>query len=273
MSEPGGRRNVTGLGRAYPDPETGKLYFSVTNFLGVIAKDALVPWAAKMERLACLAASSAAFEEVGVDINCTPAEFSKIVEANLGKQRAHVRELEKAGDIGTETHNRIEWTLRKQMGHIVAAEPPTISEPAMIAFRSWETWASEANFKPLYVEQVVISREHEYGGAIDYVAEGTLPETGPDPAMFILDWKTGKGLYPEARLQNAAYRHAYIEMGHGPVDKPLHGLLVKLPKKASDPGFQTLLLPEAEQEENFQAFLAVQRLWRWIHREQLKRLS
>ena len=197
MSEPGGRRNVTGLGRAYPDPETGKLYFSVTNFLGVIAKDALVPWAAKMERLACLAASSAAFEEVGVDINCTPAEFSKIVEANLGKQRAHVRELEKAGDIGTETHNRIEWTLRKQMGHIVAAEPPTISEPAMIAFRSWETWASEANFKPLYVEQVVISRVHEYGGAIDYVAEGTLPETGPDPAMFILDWKTGKDVYSE----------------------------------------------------------------------------
>ena len=57
-----------------------------------------------------------------------------------------------------------------------------------------------------------------------------------DTVTACVDFKTGKAIYPtEAFLQSVAYQRAFAEMGHGRVDG---GLIIRLPKVASDSGFE-----------------------------------
>jgi hypothetical protein len=59
-------------------------------------------------------------------------------------------------------------------------------------------------------------------------------------------------------LQSVAYQRALSEMGHGRVDG---GLIVRLPKVTTDPGFEVVVVPPAR--ELFPAFLAARQLWAW----------
>ena len=77
--------------------------------------------------------------------------------------------------------------------------------------------------------------------------------------LTVVDWKTGKAIYPEAYLQNAAYRHALREMGHG---DPVQGIIVRLPKNTEDPEFEAQIIPDSE-ESLFQTFLHTFELWKW----------
>lgn len=38
----------------------------------------------------------------------------------------------------------------------------------------------------------------------------TLPDAGPVPVLVLLDWKTGKNIYPEVAVQLAAYSRAEV---------------------------------------------------------------
>src|SRR5262249_57459437 len=72
----------------------------------------------------------------------------------------------------------------------------------------------------------------------------------------VVEWKSGKAIYPEAFLQNVAYRHAAARLGL-PAEQ---GLIVRLPKLLDDPAWEVMPVPEELQIEDFQAALA---LWRW----------
>ena len=74
--------------------------------------------------------------------------------------------------------------------------------------------------------------------------------------MTVLDWKSGKAIYPEAFLQNVAYRHAAATLGM-PADQ---GLIVRLPKLLDDPAWEAMPVPEELRIDDFRAALA---LWRW----------
>lgn len=68
----------------------------------------------------------------------------------------------------------------------------------------------------------------------------------------MLDWKGGKAIYPEACLQNVAYRHAAA----GATLSSVQGLIVQLPNTSMTPhGVPTILTLED--------VLAALRLWRW----------
>jgi hypothetical protein len=77
--------------------------------------------------------------------------------------------------------------------------------------------------------------------------------------LTVLDWKTGKAIYPEAHLQNAAYRHALREMGHG---DPVQGMVVRLPKNEEDPEFEVQIIEQPE-SELLSIFLNAKFLWHW----------
>lgn len=196
----------------------GKQVVGVTTILGVLGKDALMPWAAKMERegvLAWLAEGKAA--------DTLPKPFF---------YAGHTR---KAADLGTIAHARIEAWL-----HGTTLDPSGLDEALYEAaakpegrFREW--WESEG----LTLEASECQIAHPtlgYGGTIDFVARDK------NGLLVLGDIKTTKANrswpYPTVIAQVAAYRDLW-EVTH---DKGISRcVVVRVGKEADDPGQQVWL--------------------------------
>lgn len=241
-------RKQTRAGRFY-DIE-GDSFPSVTTILGVISKPALMNWAAKVEREMVLSVSADLYADIAKTPPMTRVAWLMTMNVRLGKEKASAKELTKAGDIGSQCHALIEWTLKGELMY-EAGPSPRISDAAQWAFMSWQDWRRAVNLKPVAVEQVVYSRIHGYAGTLDLLAE-------VDGVLTVIDWKTGKAVYSESHLQNAAYRQAIREMGHG---DPKQGLIVRLPKIESDPFFE--VVPAKSEETMFPKFLDAKSVWTW----------
>ena len=275
-------RTDSRTGRFYdiPNPDGSvSRYPSVTTILAAIAKPALVGWAAKEERLMVSEAAADLHAEVRQPL--PRAAYLLALEQRLGKTKAHVKALAKAGEIGTACHHKIEWTLKRALGLPVGPEP-LVPEAALWAFMAWEDWAKAVQLRPQFIEQTVFSRTHEYAGTMDLLAtldaaallrlleqQGAVDATVGDwlrartEVTALVDFKTGKSIYGEAMLQSVAYQRALAEMGHGRADG---GLIVRLPKVTTDPGFQVAVVPPAR--ELFPTFCAVRALWSWTYAEE-----
>jgi hypothetical protein len=236
--------------------DTGEAFDSVTSILSVIGKPALINWAANTERALVLDASADLYEDLPTDGRKMgrPAYIATLT-SRLGKLKAHQRELAKASEIGTKVHALVEWTLRKEKGEEVGEAPP-LRDAAAFAFSVWETWRKQVTLKPLAIEQMIWSRAHQYAGTLDLLAEITI-DAGK--VVAVLDWKSGKGIYDEAILQNAAYIQAVIEMGHAKA--PVWGVIVRVPKVEKDPEPEMRIVTPSEQREAFAAFLHAKALW------------
>ncbi len=216
----------------------------VTSVLRIIDKSGpLMGWAVNCERRAFLAALEDVLTEPGV------SGFQTIYErmmTAITAKRAWVREMDKARDIGAEAHALIEWYIRKLLG--VESEEPHVSDPALRAYLAFLDWAKEVEFEPLSTERVVYCPCCMYAGTYDCVAK-------VKGVVTLVDWKTGKAVYPEAFLQNVAYRHAALRDGI----KTEAGLIVRLPKVAEDPAPEAVQVPEIP----FTYFLSAKLLWMW----------
>jgi hypothetical protein len=218
---------------------------SVTTVLDIIAKPALGPWYAKEERRY--------FETAMLEVLSRPGardpEFvlAAVAEAVTGVKAAD-REKQKAAAIGTAVHAGIEWELRRQLGED-AGPAPRLPEAAAWAVESWKDWARSVNLEPLAIERTVHCLECGYAGTLDLYAR-------VKGVLTVLDWKSGKAIYPEAFLQNLAYRHAATRAGL----PSTQGLIVRLPKQLDDPGWEVMPVSAALTLEDF---LAALRLWRW----------
>jgi hypothetical protein len=173
-----------------------------------------------------------------------------VAEAVTGVKAAD-RAKQQAATIGTAIHAGIEWALRTQLGEDAGTEP-RLPDAAAWAVESWKDWAQQVALEPLGIERVVACPRCGYAGTLDLYArvEGVLT---------VLDWKSGKAIYPEAFLQNVAYRHA--AMRHGWLST--QGLIVRLPKRLDDPAWEMMAVPDSIGVEDF---LAALRLWRWQRR-------
>jgi len=243
------RRNDTNRGRFYEID--GLSYPSVTTILSVLAKPALVNWAAKVEREMVSEVSADLYLDCAETPTMTRNGWLTTLQSRLGKQKAAQKELAKAQEIGSQVHAMIEWNLKTQLCY-KAGPSPVISDKAQWALMAWEDWRKKVDLKPIFVEQTVWSSEWGYAGTLDLLAE-------VDGKVSVVDWKTGKRVYPEAFLQNAAYRHAIREMKHA---DPVQGVVVRLPKVETDPEFQTLTVPDDE-DYLFGKFMQAFGLWQW----------
>jgi len=247
----------------------GKKYPSVTTILSVIGKPALIQWAASVEREMVLEASAALYIDAPENPKLKRETWTSTLLDRLGKERASKKLMEKAGDIGSQVHHYIEWLMRGSLGQEVGPEP-VLLPAAKIAFLAWDEWRGLVKLQPIAIEQTIWSDEYGYAGTMDLATLVEGPITAKDyftgesktidceNALAVMDWKSGKRIYPEAFLQNAAYRHAFREMGHG---DPQLGLILRLPKTEQDPNFEAMWCPdEAESMENF---LHAKRLWEW----------
>jgi len=147
---------------------TRSSYPSVTTILGAIAKPALVGWAAKEERtMVSEAAADLHAETAGQPL--PRAAYLLALEQRIGTVKAHVKALAKAGEIGSAAHAKIEWTLKRDLGQRVGAEP-VVPEAAEWAVMAFDDWRKAIALKPLLVEQTVWSRTHAYAGTLDLLA-------------------------------------------------------------------------------------------------------
>ena len=271
------QRRQTKAGRVYDIDGLGAVP-SVTSILQAIGKPALVNWAANEERKMVLDASFDLYSDTADSPRMNRIGWMTTMANRLGKAKAHSKALAKASDIGSQAHQLIEWNLKARM----LKEPgpsPAITPKAQWAFMAWEDWAKMVNLKPIFVEEVVASETHLYAGTLDLYGEVDLAgmigwyakKERPVPevltalavkqktALAVADWKTGKAIYDEAYLQNAALRFALREMSHG--DSEL-GLIVRLPKNESDPEFEVAVCPD--ERESMKIFLSTMCLWKWL---------
>lgn len=282
-----GRRD-TRRGRFY-DITNGEAYPSVTTVLGVLAKPALIGWAAKMERSAVLSAAGALFEELqnraGDDKDALEAfvgmprdEFQRQIEEHLGAAKAHTKKLREAADIGTQVHKRIEFDILEQLGKTEGEEAPALTHPkAEESWRKYLAWKASVRMTPLASERAIVSHVHKYAGTEDLLVR--LWPSYDDPIWSVVlkpedfetnglvvtgDFKTGKAVYGEMFLQNGAYRLAEKEMGYEPESKA--GIIIRLPKEADDPGFEVVAVPPLE--ETIPGFLALRAAFNWYRKDE-----
>lgn len=229
---------------------------SVTTIMHCIGKPALIKWAEREGMNGAIRVAADVYANlIAADAKTSPDVFAAAIQQAIPKQRASEKALAKASEIGTHAHALVEHHLRRILGEAVDApklpDVPEVAQAAKWAFDAWLAWASGVKLKPIQIEQTIYSLQHRYAGTLDLLAE-------VDGVLTVLDWKTGKSVYAESFLQNAAYQVAVGEMGHGNVER---GIIVRLPKLLGDPEFEAVDVPE--RGPLFDTFKAVQVLSLW----------
>jgi len=171
----------------------------ITTILGVIAKPALIAWAAN---------------EVGkfIRTNCkTESEIYQVSEAELALAcKAHAQRKKDAGDIGTEVHAVIEDLITEAIsannGRIESINLKIANPQVEEMVTHFVNWAIQNKVKFLESEKNLYSREMWTGGICDIVCE-------IDGKVWIADIKTASGIYPENMAQMAGYDLMLQEMG------------------------------------------------------------
>ena len=119
----------------------------------------------------------------------------------------------------------IERWIKERLGQSVGPVP-LLSDAAQVAFMAFEDWAKAAQFEPIAAELMVYDPYLGFAGTLDWIAK-------INGILSVGDWKTGKAIYGEALLQNAAYVAALrkqCRLG----DEPMQGCIVRFPKELAD---------------------------------------
>jgi hypothetical protein len=163
----------------------------VTTILSVIAKPALMPWAVKMTRDYWLQA-----------LQSGRTDHDKIHKESWN---AHKNFSKAAADIGSNVHEYAECALKG------LPLPVLKTEEAKRGADAFHKWQGAHKIKLLASERFVFSLKNYYAGTCDLIAE-------IDGEYCVGDFKTSSGIYPEMRLQTAAYQGAIQEENGVKVD-------------------------------------------------------
>lgn len=117
-------------------------------------------------------------------------------------RRARYDTRDAAALNGTQIHAHAE--------RMVAGQPVEVPDTQLGAVQALARWMDQVGLEPILVERPVVHLEHQWAGTFDLV--GTIAGQ-----TWLLDWKTGKGVYAEATLQLAAYAHATHVLTNGGV--------------------------------------------------------
>jgi len=219
----------------------GEKYPSVTTILDVLNKPQLVNWAARLTRdyikdqLFAFRRSDS-LNGLNVDELLTKSAIE------------HDRVKKAAADHGTDIHRRIASYVGHKYHNIAYDDDPVVT-----AFRAWQ---DSAQFVPIASEKLVYSLEHGYAGTTDLI--GTLKDR-----LALLDIKTGRGVYPEYKLQLAAYAVAYGEM-IGRFPEVCMNLHISSEETRTPTVTEANIFTAAELFPLFRTFLAAKQLFEWL---------
>lgn len=166
----------------------GEKVQGVTTVLSLLAKPALIVWAAKMaaEYIETTLEAGVAYDEVQIK------EFAK------NAQWAHRSKKDSAADAGTMVH---EWI----QAYVEGKNPKMpVHEGMQKAIKAFLDWWIKQDVKVIQAEAKLCSPTLKLAGTADLVCM-------LNGKLTIIDWKTGSGIYPEYLLQMGAYAEMYEE--------------------------------------------------------------
>lgn len=272
-----------GRGRLYewrrpdlPLDDEPERYWSVTTILkGGLPAPALMAWGMRAvaeyatanhrQIAAMLSAVRLAKDDTGryQGVVSDPDAVSAVVDYLKGSP---YRERERKADLGTAIHEQAEaHVLDRPM-----PEPMAAIAGQVAAFRrflhDWRPDYARDDSGHWLAEASVYNRTERYAGTLDAIAD--LPGLG----RVLIDYKSGKGVYPETALQLAAYRHAeFIGLPDGsewPMPRVDGCAVLHLPEHGAgwaptpaDPGYS--LIPVIADDQVFTAFRYVREVFRW----------
>lgn len=185
----------------------------VTKILGMMPRDALIDWAARVT-----------------------AEYALDHWDDLGRMLPSAR-------LATLTRSRWDTTSKPALARgtevhalgesLIAGDPVEIPEASAGYVEAYRAWLDEFDPEPVATELLLASRAHMYCGFADLVAD--LPPLRAGGRKFgagrwLLDLKTtkrGGGIFPEAALQLTGYRWCDLfvaEAELGPEERPMDWL-------------------------------------------------
>jgi hypothetical protein len=187
-----GLRFSPGNHRYYLD---GQSCPGVTTILGVLDKPGLRKWAAKT------VAEYVADNPEGVEGLRTLGRDAVVATLKDVPWRAR----DKAAGRGTSFHDYAE--------RIANGEAVDVPDELVPLVENCLRFMEFYDIEPLAIEGCVGSREHQYAGKFDMIADSKI-------GRAIWDYKSGKAIYPSTALQNSAYAHAEF-MGLGGDEQPI----------------------------------------------------
>jgi hypothetical protein len=220
------------LGRHYVHPTTGEVVPSVTTILSVLDKPALVGWAAKT--VATYAAEN----------------HDALTALDVGDRVALLkgvpwRNRDRAADRGTDAHTYAE----RRMVFGLKPQPTTRSEEKIDAVLD--------TIKPdcLLTEATIWNQSVGYAGTFDGIWK-------VGSRTVLIDWKSGKGVYPESGLQAVAYGHGeQIVTASDIIDMPRvdEAWIVHVPED----GPWSINPVSLSNPMDWMAFRATRAVWQW----------
>jgi len=183
-------------------------------------------------------------------------DYYRITEKELDEMRFNFRKVsQKALDIGSTVHGLIEEYLNLCMteGDFDYKEwmlsELNYGPEVFNAFNAFLDWESKHKLKPIALEQTVYINidGYEIGGTLDY--KGYFNDK-----IFIIDWKSSAGFYPEMRIQTAAYRSIHEDAeGNG---------VLRLDKSTGQPSWHDC---SKSYEKDLEIFKTMARLYMMRH--------
>lgn len=163
-------------------------------------------------------------------------------------------ELHAAGNRGSKVHKGITSLL---LGNSIRmddklqnddGEDEDITLEEWEAIMSFSAWHKEANPTMLANELTVFNEEYKYAGTADFICL-----IGDE--KYLIDFKTGKEIWPSYELQLSAYAHAL------PADmRPDKLAILQVGYKRNKAGFKFTEIPD-----QFDLFLAARSIWQKEH--------
>lgn len=236
----------------------GKTVYGVTSIVGVLDKPALKFWAVgrAIEVLEEKFLPGTVYDELEIKWMLDEAK------------RAHTVRLKKAGDVGTAVHQWLENYIIAGVGKKPLPKLPTNKEMRQ-CLKGFFKWTKENKVKFISAEQKCYSLKNNYAGTYDCEAMVNGKRT-------IIDFKTGKGIYPEMILQATAYLMAKEE----DAKKKYTGgvIILRLSKEIKEKNvkaFEEKVVPRSDLTNGlFDVFLSCLNIYKWqmaLKREWLKK--
>jgi len=199
----------------------GKGYPSVTTITGLLNKPALYNWYAKITAEYLRGLVLEAIADPSIDAfdflkELTTDKIIKAAKAQPGKIK------EAAAQKGKKVHKAIEDYFKTGMVKIGDDIKPQIEK--------FFSWRYERKLSPIASEHIVYSQKYKYAGTLDLVAKLSFNEH-PLPHIYVIDFKTSNGIWPEHKLQLAAYMIAYEEMSGKEIDE---GGILRIDKESGE---------------------------------------
>jgi hypothetical protein len=228
-----------GGSRFYIHPKSRIQVPGVTSVVGMLPKEFLKFWAAKMT-------AEAAVDNIGAVVNMV-ANGDRDGAVDYLK-RAHMRSVGKSADVGSDVHDLVE---RMSKGETVARVHPDLQ----VYVDHFQDFLDTFQPTYLHLEQTVWSETHGYAGSFDAIAI-IHGET------IIIDNKTTRsGVHAEVALQMAAYANADFIITADGDQLPLPKLDGAAVLHLRPEGWN--LVPVAITDEVFQVFLNLIPVLNW----------